>query len=217
MYKKLLPYTICIALKSQAVNYLEVDKVRLCNTLSEIEICTKTADETTKPSLNKISKLDSILTTILGHASIIGLGYDIYDETENNIKDMSSARSDEINHSILNLNALFAQIERYHEFDLSYYCSNENPLLQKKMKNSIKRSLKYSFSKRSKNERVDPYKNSFLSIILETVKKQYQSRKAGNTFHNSSKQNAVINLPKDSNMLDQLDVLLRELEVGRAH
>lgn len=217
MYKQLLPYAVFIALKSQAVNYLEVDKIRLCNTFSEIEICSKTGDETTKPSLNKIAKLDSILTTILGHASIVGLGYDIYDETENNTKDMTTARSDEIQHSKLNLNSLFAQIERYNELDLSYYCSNDNPLLQKKGRNSIKRSLKYSFGKRSKNGRVDPYKNSSISIILDTVKKAYQSRKAANTSHNLSKKNTLINLPKDTNMVDELDQLMRELEIDWRH
>ena len=217
MYKKLLPYSICIALKSQATIDLAADKARLCNTLIEIQICTKLTDKAYKLSKNKILKLDSILTSILGHASIISLGHDIYDETQNSTKNSNTSRKNETLHSQGNLKFLLTQIEKYTEYDLNYYRSNNNPPLHTKKKGSNKRYFKNSFSKKTKKEKYDTHSDSNISVILDAIKKEYKSKNTSNTFEELNARDSLINLPKDRNLDDELDKLLRDLAVERPH
>ncbi len=213
MYKKLIPYSICIALKSYATIDLAADKAKLCNTLIEIQICTKLTDKANKISANKLLKLDSILTSILEHASIISLGHDIYDETENKTKNINTIQKGETTDSQCNLKILLAQIEKYTDYDLNFYLSNNNPLIHTKKRSSIKRSLKNSLSKKTKTEKHDTHSNSNISVILNTIKKEYKSKNTRNTYKESNTRNSLINLPKDRNLDDELDKVLRDLAV----
>ena len=207
MYRKLISYSICIALKTQAGIDFDAHKVRLCNTFNEIGICIRATDKDTKPSTIKISQIDSILTLILRHASIVRLGLDIYVDTGGT----STAQTKNIKFSELFLNSLLTEVERYTESEINFYCSDENPLLQIKKRNSIKRSLKKSLSKRSKYKKTDTDLDANISSILNTIKEVYQSKKGASTSFTSSTRNSLINLPKDSNSEDELDKLLKEL------
>ena len=82
MYKKLITYIICIALKSHANIDLENDKIKLCLTLLRLVKCKEKIyeidDENEHLSSLKIKHLDSLLTIILLHASIVCFNECVY-------------------------------------------------------------------------------------------------------------------------------------------